>query len=756
MKVPTLLSDGNTVNHLPMASMTFLQRLCLVLGYCVLAQALSPVTNSSDITMLTTKNPMITASFPGSQFDYQVEVETNLDLSELLLEKTNSDISKALKIVNGVLNIGDKITQVSQIELLSKQTKLLKFASGLGNVLSVLNVFGAVASFIFSFLLPSDLEIINKRFDEVNRKLDSISNKLTQMETSIKTSIAFHTFLTTYIQWEYAIRNGAEKLQAIREEMGKTRDERKQMILALDYVTYYNDNQLEASTLNMYRITVTANSATNRNLFDLFIEEHSCDINELSGLMIILKGLMLSAAQQTLTYHYFKGNDALAKSSHERVINYLFEMRQEFEKRVYYCKEHSIENARKEVEKILTAINTPLPDIVVSVISQRLTRLYPWYAWAVAEFKEIGDKICHSHLERKGSNYFLVQNYGEHQKNIIVAWQDVNEHLSCTDVSHVRTLVPYQRCAKCSDEHVKASEDILTQKRCPDKMKCQLPHYIKLPVWDWLGVHVEAQRDLCSQPMACNGHGGCNLIPHTNQFMCICHPMYEGETCEKEITLNNEILSHLSTLRSEFMAANGIPTAVDIYFELQNVAKGLQATMGNIVDAITHTQSLVKHSEILYETSYIAELYTDLQQGNKSFNTFGELMEEFLAINSEYYILYRLKGILLGEGIGDLEEGDDFFNTFKKNYVSNHNNPCSKMYATDVGNLKKKLVFLDEAIGEALLMYKQWSIDKGDKSVIVSLDAFSEDFRTRQSKYHAYWNRTSCPSLSVPDLVPSY
>ena len=113
-------------------------------------------------------------------------------------------------------------------KLLEKQTKLAKFGSKVGKALKAVQAVSAVASFIFSFFMPSELDVItdlvNKRFNEVNNKLDRLDEKLDEIEKSIKANTAFNTFLSARIKWEYKSRNGAKKLASIRKLMGtKTR-----------------------------------------------------------------------------------------------------------------------------------------------------------------------------------------------------------------------------------------------------------------------------------------------------------------------------------------------------------------------------------------------------------------------------------------------------------------------------------------------------------------------------------------------------
>ncbi|XP_059510451.1 SE-cephalotoxin-like [Stegostoma tigrinum] len=692
----------------------------------------------------------------GLKSDDETTIEAELDLAELTLDEANQQKFKNINILTEHNMISD---YQNQAEILEKQVELLDFASNIQASLQLIQPAASIANFIFSFILPSDLVLITNlmqlRLNQINGKLDKLLNNLNLMETSIKSSIAFNTFISTYMDWEYAIRNGAMKLRNIRHQMGLTRDKRRLRNLALDYITYYNSNRLEGKMINLYRVSVTANNPTNRNLFDLFIEHHSCDVTQLSGLMIILKNLMTNAAQQIMTYYYFRGEKARSQSWYENIKVYLFQMRQEFQKRVYFCMRNTIDNAKKEVEQSLGRPTVPLPELLVQFILKKLSVLFPWYAWGVAEFEQILGSSCNSELMRKGTNYFFKKD-GQQKRNILVVWQDANQISNCIDINCMKTLVPYLRCDKCNNNHAYASQNVLTKTRCPEALnpRCNRNN-IKLTKglqWDWIAADTDAHSNRCQEPEACNNHGSCFSVPDTSQFVCICYPMYEGKTCDKRIVSNYDILSHLTTLRKEFMVANGVPTIVDVYFELQN---GLKASLNEIKDALQYTQNLVKHSEILYQASYIVKLYLDLKQGKVSLVIFGELLEKFLQINSVHYITFRLKGIILGEGIADVK-GEDIFNVFKKSYVSKFKNACTKTYSTVVNNLKTNLVYLDEAIGEALLMFKQWQIQKGSSYSLKRLGSFVDEFKARQNSYHSYWKNTSCPSLIVPDLIENF
>ena len=74
--------------------------------------------------------------------------------------------------------------QMDSMELLEKQTKLAKFGSKVVKALKAVQAAAAIASFIFTFFMPSELEVItnliNERFKEVNAKLDRLDENLTK------------------------------------------------------------------------------------------------------------------------------------------------------------------------------------------------------------------------------------------------------------------------------------------------------------------------------------------------------------------------------------------------------------------------------------------------------------------------------------------------------------------------------------------------------------------------------------------------
>ena len=258
----------------------------------------------------------------------QAKVSTALDTAQFAIKAIDEDNKAAAKAIKEALKVSD---QMGSLELLEKQTKLAKFGSKVGKALKAVQAASAIASFIFTFFMPSELDVItdliNNRFKEVNAKLDRLDEKLDKMEKSIKANNAFNTFLSVWIKWEYASRNGAKKLSDIRKAMGTKTRRIDQVKLAEEYIKYYENNNLDGILLNLYRMAALPEGITQRNIFDRFIAENGCDVTKLSELMILIKNIMTSAAQPKLTYYNLKGDGLRATERFKHVQTYFFNIR---------------------------------------------------------------------------------------------------------------------------------------------------------------------------------------------------------------------------------------------------------------------------------------------------------------------------------------------------------------------------------------------------------------------------------------------
>ncbi|XP_043921898.1 SE-cephalotoxin-like [Protopterus annectens] len=711
------------------------------------------------------------------------QIAVSIDTAEFGLEAIKNVIDDQLKEIKEIKKATGTLTDQN---LLKQQFKLINAASAIKTALAIVQTASVIASFLTAFLVPSELEVvselINKRFNEVNRKLDLIYSKMDNIEDHLKSEIKYHTFLTNYIAWESSIKNGAEKLKLILETVGDTKDPKQKVKLAEEFITYLQPLDVEGKIHTLHRITTQEDTDLTPNIFTRYIDANGCDIQELSGIMFTLKMLMISAARQTVTYYHFKGLPDQAGQILSKVQKYMAEIRTFFRQSIYDCMMKTAENAQRDTSEILSKASSSSSNII-DVLYKKLSSRYPWYGWAVAKTSDIGAKTRISILEERGTDFFKFPEYADQNKGIIVAWQDViTDHVTCTDIARVKAFVSY---LSHDDYHVVSSYTIPVKQKCPrsimiehltanDRRKiledspashCTSAHgsntncisahiQSQLARWNWIAIPEVTVANPCSRSEICNEHGTCKFLTGTN-YVCICEDEYDGKNCEEKIQLNDEFVKYLAVLRKMFQIATGVPTVVDVFFEVRNMGNNIETILNSVKDQLFYTQNLVKHSEILYQVSYVAGLYKDLMSGNITMDSFGQQMEAFMKEKSGGYLLARLKGLLLGDGIADVK-GKDFFNTFKSNYLAQYNNACSYKYSTDITVLLKSLASLDQAFVEALLVHKQWKIQNNLKLDSESLDDFLRLNQGRQGEYQAYWIKTSCSQLKVTDLNQNF
>ena len=428
-------------------------------------------------------------------------------------------------------------------ELLKKQTRLLMVGSIVGNALKAVQGAASIASFVFIFFMPSQLDVItaliNQRFKEVNAKLDRLDEKIDEMETSIKATTAFNTFLAVWIKWEYASRNGAKKLSDIRKAMAAKNRRIDQVNLADEYINYYDNNNLDGNLQNLYRMAVLQEGITQRNIFDRFIAEYGCDITKLSQLMILIKGILTRAAQQKMTYHYFKGDEESATEGFKDVQTYFFKIRRAFEDRVWHCKSNSVDDAKKAAEKILKQMKGFSQESIVQAIFNELKVKYPWYTWAVAAISDYRPNI--PDLEWHGRAYFKVEDRSDCDKvkSYYVVYQDTKSSTTCIEIKQAKTLLVFKICAGCNSDYICAADSIISNKKCTSSTLETLIHSYVPQNTNSLGfiaAEVSTIYTVC-QYDTCNGHGACRQIPSTNTHQCVCKRDYDGQFCEKMVRL---------------------------------------------------------------------------------------------------------------------------------------------------------------------------------------------------------------------------
>ena len=675
------------------------------------------------------------------------------------------------------------------MELLQKQTKLANFGSKVRKALKAVQAASAIASFVLTFFMPSELDtitgLINERFKEVNAKLDHLDEKLDEMETSIKENSAFNTFLSAWIKWEYASRNGAKKLSDIRKAMGTKTRRIDQVKLAEEYIKYYEDNNLDGNLLNLYRMAALPEGITQRNIFDRFIVEYGCDITKLSQLMILIKNIMTSAAQQKLTYYYFKGDAGRATEGFKDVQKYFFA----FDDRVWHCKSNSVEDAEKNANKILDKMKGSSQESVVRAIFNELKVNYPWYTWAVAAVKS--DRPTMPDLDWRGSTYFKLEGY-------YVVYEDTKASTNCIEIEQAKTLLVFKRCDGCTSDYIYAADNILYTKRCGSStlervvdfpnavarssykvaksihelvscFKCsdrsdpdctqtvydKCVAFVKQDVqtWDFVVSAVNTNYDVFRSDK-CSGHGQCKQVPFTKTHQCLCTNNYEGESCEKRVDFDDSIENMMSELRKTFNVVNGVPTAVDVFFSIRSLSQELDLVLQKIQASFAYTNKIIQQSGIIYNVEDIADLYGKLQKNELTFDQFGQKIDKYLQTVTTFELQNRLRKMILGQGTLDTP-GNDIYTSYKREYASQNGGGCSARYNGDIKIFRDNLAYLDQALGEVLLQHQKWLLEtKGTTDALRTkykkeADYIRNTFEGRQKAYNEYWKSYSCGTLRV-------
>lgn len=718
----------------------------------------------------------------------QAKVTTALETAQFALEAVNEDYKAQAEAIEKALMVS---AQTKSAELLEKQTKLARIGSKVGKVLKAVQAASAIASFVFTFFMPSDLDVItgliNKRFNEVNNKLDRLDEKLDEMEKSIKANTAFNTFLAAWIKWEYESKNGAKKLSDIRKLMGTKTRRIDQVKLAEEYVKYYENNNLDGNLLNLYRMAALPESISHRNIFDRFIAEFGCDITKLSELMILIKNIMASAAQQKMTYYYFKGDESRATEGFKDVQTYFFDIRRAFDDRVWHCRRDSLYHAEKDANKILKEMKGSSREGIVRDIFDELKVKYPWYTWAVAAVKN--DRPGIRDLDLRGNTYFKLEDRSDPDKikYYYVVYEDTKSSANCIDITQARTLLVFKRCEGCNSDYIYAADNILSKKmcgdstlarvvdfqyeashsavqfnarcnsalRCPSSFCTYCADLVKKEVqrWDFIASAVHRINDEC-QSEKCSSHGRCNQIPNTKTHQCICARDYEGDSCENRLDFDDTIEKLISELRKTFQVVNHVPTTVDVYFSIRSLSQKLDLVLQKIKASFAHTNNIIQHSEIIYNVEDIADLYAKLQKDELTFNQFGQKIDKYLNTVSTFELQNRLKKMILGQGTLDTP-GNDIYNSYKREYLSHNGEGCSAKYNEDIKGFRDSLASLDQTLGEALLLHQKWLLEtKGNtenlrKKYKKEAMYIRDTFKGRQQKYSQYWKKYSCGPVSV-------
>ena len=275
----------------------------------------------------------------------------------------------------------------------------------------------------------------------------------------------------------------------------------------------------------------------------------------------------------------------------------------------------------------------------------------------------------------------------------------------------------------------------------------------KVRNWDFIASAVNTIYDVC-RAGKCSSHGQCKQLPFTQTHQCICEKDYEGESCEKRLDFDDTIEKLMSQLRKTFNVLNGVPTAVDVFFSIRSLSQKLNIVLQKIRASFAHTNNIIQHSKIIYNVEDIADLYAKLQKNELTFDQFGQKIAKYLNTVSTFELQNRLKKMILGQGTLDTP-GNDIYNSYKREYLSHNGGGCSARYNDDIKSLRNSLAYLDQALGEALLLHKKWLLEtKGTTGKLRAkhkkeAELIRNVFKDRQQDYNKYWKKYSCGTLSV-------
>ena len=672
------------------------------------------------------------------------------------LKKTKSAVDKLISITGG-----DGATLFSNILVMTSQT-LAVVAQGVG-------LAGAIVNFVLSFFIPSEMDVIREDIHKISNQLNGLTSLMKEAVVQIKTSVEFNNWLTTYIVWELAIRNGEEKLNSLMDEVREASDSREKHRLSQEYINYFERNRIEEAAMNIHRLTGQESTVTTRNLFELYCEERGYHPKELGKLMLVISDMMISASKQTMTYYSLKYGIDAAEKAFIQTYAMLDDIRMKYEWSLWHIMRDIRAHALKEVKSVIDENPHIGEDDELAIdIEKRLSTVYGWYDWAVVVTSNKGI-ITQGLFESRGIDYFFLSNYGtRNAKNVLVVWQSIDHKpKSCTDIMDGNSVVFIAGTEGKSTYRIASTGSIMTSTTCWTSRQQVQDYYLKkkasyaMPQWVATEAY-ERTRD-CEKNKVCNGHGQCQRIPYSSAKTCICDKYYFGDDCENHtnVKADRTMIAMLASLRVSYSNFVRIPSTVDLHYAVKDLDEKIDDGHEKIMDILEYIKSLISNGEVLNKAQYIKSRYGEFLKDTISSEEFGEYMEAFLRTESIDYVLVELQNTLLGIGLFDSKDGD-ILTAYKKSYIAYKDDDvaCTKEYASDVQKMIQKLAGLDETVCESLIWYLKWKLEQSTQedqaSIMEHANSYLSDAKSRHASYNKTWMRESCPKLLIPDLVQGH
>lgn len=651
-------------------------------------------------------------------------------------------------------------------EIVKKVTKFLpSFIKALGTASTI---FG----FISVFFYPSVEDILKEEFNTVNQKLDALSLKMDNVREELESSMEFQTWFTSYNNYKNSIENVDMKLKSTLSQITDAIEIKDKLKVAKEFLDYYRTQDVEGALNNIFRLTATRGTPTKPNLFKLYIRQYDCNVTGLSHLMLVIMSLVFTGTRLMYAYSFFRNNNLnQLEEQVEAAYKQFYNIRRKYEDQVFHCYKTAIVRANRKARDILIDNPKLTGAPLTAKIQLEISELVPWYNWTVVQYSEIGSISLskrHCAVESRGKQIFTVKR-GE--RKVLVLWEDQGNR-ECYDAVKANTFVPFKLCDGCNNTVFQGSEKTLNGKSCPnyltetvqeterscgsDSSTSEVNGLINSNKYSFVAGGFSSDQHPCRThgDEMCGGHGSCQSIPYSDDYMCFCSSHFWGESCETwyNPSYSVNVTDIMVSMRESFGISIGVPDVVDVYLEIQKFPSQLREMQTSMAASFEVNNHLTLYGDPFTKAERVADLYHQLLSGNMTENTFGEKLER-LNLNFDF-IFWNLKKMIYGDGI---LTSDDLMNSFKKSQTPA---ACTESYGVKISRFMKNILTLDEEVTEAQLRFLNWKRSRQDSSnsleTLEQMNRVKDTAVNRQQGYVRHWEATSCPQLHAEDLVENY
>lgn len=451
---------------------------------------------------------------------------------------------------------------------------IIRTASRISEIMSFVPAV-ALVNLIFTIYQPSQLQVIKEQFDIVNNQLNKISFQIQDIKyelRSLRSFIEYNTWKTTFTKLEWDIQNGEAKLKEMQDRLAREEDMSLRLKIKTTFIHYFENADIQGAAMNVHKVTAL-DSASRKNLFELYVKERDCDMVELSKLMIAIRHLMTSAARQSFVYEILKyGKFEYAREKANIFFHLLYDIRRQYLRQVWYCVQNIKENAKEVVKHVIStnADKGISKERISKQIHKRLSNLSPWHNWAVVFYTQAANvtinfsiyahtsstcsghrKVSMEYFDEEDQFLLLPKLNENNDTNILLSWQDINdESQGCKNADNSNTFIALELCPSCSTDVMTASSQIINGNDCMDYLsdivlaklpdRDQMEHCrsdisktLSQRSYSFIAAGFSSSVNQCSAPNVCNNRGVCRHIPGTSSHICLCEEYYEGENCEE-------------------------------------------------------------------------------------------------------------------------------------------------------------------------------------------------------------------------------